>query len=222
MHPYIKPLVKQFSNAANPLNAAPMKAYMKNNFEFFGIKSTERRLLSKTFLEQCGLPDIKDMNTIALSLFNQPQRELHYFAIELLLKMKKHWTVDTIEILEQLLLKNSWWDSVDTIATHCIAFYSQQFPREAKKKIAQWNKSSNLWLNRTSIIYQCNMKSKTNVAVLFSNIEKHLESKEFFIQKAIGWALRQYARTDAQVVKGFCLSTKLKPLSYREAMKHIS
>ncbi|MEO8148332.1 MAG: DNA alkylation repair protein [Bacteroidia bacterium] len=221
MHPYIIPLSKSFKKSQNESEAARIKAYLKGQFDYFGIKTEKRRELCKRFIEQYGLPDEKDLNEIALNLFNQPQREFHYFAIELLLLFKKQWKVEMIELFEKLILKNSWWDSVDFISISCVGFYSQQFPSEAKKKIGKWNKSKNMWLNRTSIIYQNNLKLKTDTRILFSNIKKHTHSDEFFIQKAIGWALRQHARTDAKAVSDFCRKTKLKPLSYREAMKHI-
>lgn len=221
MHQYILPLFISFEKSQNKAEAQRAKAYLKGKFEFFGIKTEKRRTLCKNFINENGLPTYDKLNKIVLDLFQQPQREFHYFAIELLLLFKKQWPSEIIALLEKMIMQNSWWDTVDFISISGVGFYSQQYPDEAKMKIAVWNKSKNMWLNRASIIYQNNLKSKTDTKILFSNIEKHTHSNEFFIQKAIGWALRQHARTDANAVRDFCSKTTLKSLSYREAMKHL-
>lgn len=222
MNAYYAPLHKLFLQHANKANADAMKAYLKNQFDFFGIKTDQRRACCKQFLEQYGLPDLKQLEDIVLDLYNQQQREFHYFAIELLLKLKKQWTVKTLKLFEKLILKNSWWDTVDLIAVHAISHLYLLFKDETLAYISKWNKSENIWLIRTSIIFQNNLKAKTDTGILLSNIKNHTGSNEFFIQKAIGWALRQYAYTDAAPVIKFCKSNKLKPLSYREAMKHLN
>ncbi len=222
MNAYYVPLHKLFLQHANKANADAMKAYLKNQFEFFGIKTDERRVYCKNFLDQYDTPDLKQLEEVVMDLYNQPQREFHYFAIELMLKLKNHWTLKTLKFFEQLIIKNSWWDTVDLIAAHCIANLYLKFKDETLVYINKWNDSENRWLIRTSIIFQNNLKSKTDSQILFTNIKKHTGSNEFFIQKAIGWALRQYARTDSKAVVKFCKNTQLKPLSYREAMKHLN
>jgi len=221
MHTYIKPLAIALKKSEDKAEAERAKTYLKGQFEYFGIKTGQRRMICKNFIDKYGLPDFKDLEAIVVDLFNQPQREFHYFAIELLLMFKKQWYADVVELFEKLITTNSWWDTVDFISISGVGFYSQQFPLETKKKINEWNKSKNMWLNRASIIYQNNLKSKTDTKILFANIKKHTGSNEFFIQKAIGWSLRQHARTDAKAVSTFCKITILKPLSLREALKHI-
>jgi 3-methyladenine DNA glycosylase AlkD len=110
---------------------------------------------------------------------------------------------------------------VDAIAGHSVGTHFLQYPTIRKKYLARWRKSDNFWLRRTTILFQLSYKKGTDFDLLCDIIRENLDSKEFFINKAIGWSLRQYARTDPKAVKKFVNSTKLHPLSRREAMKHL-
>ena len=124
-------------------------------------------------------------------------------------------------MIEHLIVNNSWWDSVDFISKNVLGKYLQLFPEQIQNTVERFSKSNNLWLNRSSILYQLGYKKNTNAAILFNQCERFKESDEFFIQKAIGWALREYGKTNPKAVLGFVKSTKLKPLSHREAIRNL-
>jgi 3-methyladenine DNA glycosylase AlkD len=124
--------------------------------------------------------------------------------------------------MQAMIVDKSWWDTVDLIASNLAGMWLLDRTAAQRKQIAlQWAKDKHLWLNRTAIIFQLKYKTQTDTTLMFRIMEMHAGSKEFFIQKAIGWALRQYARTDAATVRAFVQAVPLKPLSVREALKHI-
>ncbi len=219
MHNYIKPLVKEFKNNANPTNAEPMAKYMKNLFPYLGIKTPERREITKKFFKEKGLPEISDLEEIIRDLWELPEREFQYFAIGLMVKLKEKVDKDIIKLYEYLTATKSWWDSVDGIATWLVGSLFRRFPEMIKPYTEKWMKSNNMWLQRTAILFQLGYKDKTDVKLLFKNIKKCMDSKEFFIRKAIGWALREYSKTDAKAVINFVENNELAPLSKREALK---
>jgi 3-methyladenine DNA glycosylase AlkD len=120
-----------------------------------------------------------------------------------------------------LIITNSWWDSVDFLAKYLLGNYLLQFPEETDSVILKFSNSENMWLNRSAILFQLGYKEKTNFDVLKSVCEKHKTSTEFFIQKAIGWALREYAKTNPETVRNFVSNFNLKKLSEKEALKNI-
>lgn len=198
-----------------------MKKYMKNLFEFHGIKSPERRVLCREFIKSNGLPEKKELKTVIDELWNLPQREYQYFAMELLEKFKKQFEPNDIYLLEKLVLNKSWWDTVDFIAAHLIGSYFQRFPKNVKKITEKWISSNNMWLQRSAILFQLKYKNNTDVDLLFSYLKRCSHSNEFFIRKVIGWVLREYSKTDPKAVVTFVENHQLKPLSKREALKWI-
>ncbi len=221
MHPYIVPVAKLFKQAVNAENAVGAKAYMRNQFEFFGIKSADRQNISKTYMK-AGLPDYADLEIIVKELWQLPEREFQYFAIDLMAAMKKQWTAGIIKLIEFVLLNKSWWETVDHAATDLTGPYFKMFPQQINKITGNWSRSDNFWLQRSSIMFQKKYKKETDTALLGKYILKHIQSTEFFIQKAIGWALREYSKTNAAWVKKFVKENKLAPLSEREALKRIN
>ncbi len=219
MHNYIKPLVKEFGKNANPKNAKPMAKYMKNLFPYLGIKTPERREITKKFLKEHGLPKISDLDKIILDLWELSEREYQYFAIGLLRKFTKKLDENFMELFEHLIITKSWWDSVDGIASWLVGSLFQKFPELIKPYTEKWIKSGNMWLQRSVILFQLNYKDKTDEMLLGISIMRLADSKEFFIQKAIGWALREYSKTDAQAVINFVENNELASLSKREALK---
>ncbi len=222
MNDYIVRLTAVFEKNANPNDAAPMKAYMKDRFEFYGLKSPLRRMLTKQFIVECGKPDIAQIEEIVFDLFAQPQRELHYAAIELCGTTRKDWTAGTISLFEKLALTNSWWDTVDGINSICLKPFFLAFTESRSETTQRWIDSGNIWLQRLSLIFQLRYKEKTDTGLLSRNILQLNDSNEFFVQKAIGWILRDYGFTNPVWVKEFVASCELKPLSKREALKRLS
>ena len=123
---------------------------------------------------------------------------------------------------EEMIKQKSWWDSVDHIATWILGPYFQKYPNQIKDVTFKWNQSENFWLQRSSIMFQKSYRSKTDTKLLTDYILHCAGSKEFFIQKAIGWALREYAKTNPDWVKKFVKTNELPVLSRREALKHFN
>lgn len=221
MHPYLPLLVSLFEQHADPAQAAPMKKYMRNQFEYLGIKSPQFKILVKEHIAAHGLPPVDELDSIARELWGLPCREFQYAAASLIGRMEKKLPEAFASTFEYLITHKSWWDTVDTLAAHPVGVHFRRFPDVREKYLAKWRKSKNFWLRRTCLLFQLNYKEETDFDLLCDIIRENLGSDEFFINKAIGWALRQYARTDPKAVKQFVKSTDLHPLSRREAMKHL-
>jgi len=221
MHPYVASLKDLFEKNADPSLAPAMKKYMRDQFEYLGIKSPKFKELLKGFLNENSLPPIDELDTIARELWSLPQREFQYLGGSLVGRSESQLPANFIETLEYLITNKSWWDTVDSIAGGVVGTHFKRYPAVKKKYLAKWRKSDNFWLRRTTILFQLNYKQETDFDLLCDIIRENLDSKEFFINKAIGWSLRQYARIDPKAVKKFVKATPLHPLSRREAMKHI-
>ncbi len=222
-HQIIKELETEFEQASNLDAAVKMAQYMRNLFPFYGISKPKRAMIMKPILKQLvAVSTPENYEAITRELWNKPQREFQYVSIEYLEKVEKLWRrQSTLELFENMIVTKSWWDSVDTIASHCVGKYFRTWPQDVETIIQRWNTHENMWLNRTAIIFQLSYKSHTDTALLAHVIDTHSRSKEFFIQKAIGWALRQYAYTDADYVRTFVETHTLAPLSKREALKNM-
>ena len=214
-------LLASYRHSANAHKAIGMSAYMRNQFVFLGISAPDRKPLIQP-LFKVFKPNANSLEWLLRQLWEQEEREFHYAAIVIASHYKKYWDASFIEVFEFWITTNSWWDSVDTISSHCIGPFFERFPNVKRTVLDRWENSPNLWLNRACIIHQLQYKSKTDTAYLARVISMHSHSSEFFIQKAIGWALRQYAKTNPEWVIQFVASTELKPLSRREALKHLS
>lgn len=220
---FVQTLELAFQENGNPGNAFAMAKYMRNNFSFFGIKTEDRRRVFKEIWKENKNEIAENAREIALELYSKPQREFHYCAIEILIKqLKGNYKKKDVQLIEKLIISNTWWDSIDTIAKYILGEYLLEFPLETENVIARFSNSKNMWLNRSAILFQLNYKQKTNFDILKVECNKHKMSKEFFIQKAIGWALREYAKTNPEAVKKFVINNNLMPLSTKEALKNIN
>ncbi len=221
MSDYLTILESEFQKKANAEIAAGQKAYMKNKSDFFGIKTPERREIQKPFLIKSYLPPKNDIPKIINTLWNKPQREFQYFAMELLYKYNKQIEKKDIELFEYMVINKSWWDSIDFIAPRLIGEYFKKFPYQRNKYIKKWLASDNMWLQRSAILFQLKYKKDLDTEFLAYVIESLLGSREFFINKAIGWILREFGKTNPNWVLEFCDNTKLDNLSRREALRII-
>lgn len=214
-------LVNIFEAHRNEELAGPMEAYMKNNFPFLGIKSPLRTQLLRDFFAEYALPNHEQLFVEAWKLYERPEREYHYAAIALMEKMKKTLTCDDLSILRKFIETNSWWDSIDAIAPKLVGHVVKLDRAHGEMVMREWAASDNFWTNRAAILHQLKFKDETDAQLLFEFIERHMDSREFFIRKAIGWALREYAKTNPTAVLAFVEEQPLQPLSRREALKHI-
>jgi len=220
---YLQTLQASFESAANADIAAGQAAYMKNLFAFYGIKTDQRRAITSPFFHKDALPPLSELTAIVQWCWKQPQREFQYFGQELVLCYKKQFTKEHIALFEFMLSEKSWWDTVDMISVHLVGNWYKQYPEEGKKIRTQWLHSGNFWLQRASILYQLKYKQHTDTAWMKTAITYLLGSKEFFINKAIGWVLREYTSTDKYWVIDFVEAHPgLSNLSKREALRKIN
>lgn len=206
-------LQEVYRGHAAPGTAAAMRAYMRDQFDFLGIQSTERRELSRPFLTAA-----QDPIQTALACWELPEREFQYFACDLLTRHAKTLTVESLPALRTLVTTKPWWDTVDALAANVVGpvVRADQTPMDA------WAADDDLWVVRTALLHQLRYREATDPARLFSYISRHRHHEDFFIRKAIGWALREHAKTDPDAVRAFVAATPdLSGLSKREALKNI-
>lgn len=221
MHPYIIPIQEQFKKNADPENSNWSKAYMRNQFDFFGLDAKLWRKLTKEYIKQNPVPSRTELTKIVKELWSLPEREYQYFAVELIASTKKQWDEKIISLIEYCITHKSWWETVDHCATDLTGPYFKLFPHQIKPITGKWNTAADFWLQRSSIMFQKFYKKETDTKLLAQYIKQLAGSKEFFVQKAIGWALREYSKTDPVWVKNFVKLNELSPLSKREALKRI-
>ena len=219
-HPYWWPLIESFEALADAEKAPAMEQYMRNQFAFYGIPSPLRQHLLTTFIKKNGLPENDNISEIIHNAWQLPQREMQYSALFVMEKRIKKLPITTIALFEELIVEKSWWDSIDFIAPSLVGTHFQRFPEIRDETLTKWMLSGNFWLQRSCLIFQLKYKEQTDEALLFELCRQLGGEKEFFIRKAIGWALRQYARTAPDAVKHFVETTDLQPLSKKEALKH--
>jgi 3-methyladenine DNA glycosylase AlkD len=223
MDSYLLPLAEKLNQSRCETDAFFMKKYMKGQFEYYGIKSPLRREIMKSYLDAYGLPAEERLQEIVYGCWNLPEREYHYFIMEVLGKMAKNTDTSRIGLYEFMIVNKSWWDTVDYIAAHLVGTHFRLFPELIPGTTTRWMDSGNKWLQRTCLLFQLKYKSKTDLELLTGFIGQLKGSKEFFINKAIGWILREYSKTDPVWVKDYVEANRqdLAPLSRREAMKWI-
>lgn len=197
-------------------NIIPMEKYMKNNFKFLGIKSVERRELSKDFLRK--EKDIINWEEV-FYLWELEEREFQYIALDYLKARKKFLKIDDLENLLKLAKKKPWWDTIDLLAP-LVGEAIFDF-KDKNKLMLDLSKDENMWLRRIAILHQLKFKEDTDEKLLEEIIKNNFGSKEFFINKAIGWILREYSKTNNIWVRNFLDEYKsvLSPLSIREGSK---
>ena len=218
---YILELQQVFLENSDSEKAKGQKAYMKNKFEYFGMTSPIRRSIQKPFLVKQYLPPKKSLNSMIKELWQKPEREYQYFAQELFQKYQKQFDKKDIQLIEYMISHKSWWDTVDFLASNLLGPYFKLHPNQQEKYVKKWIASNNIWFQRSALIFQLKYKNEVDTQLLSFAINSLLGSKEFFINKAIGWSLRQYSRCNPKWVKEFVEKTPLENLSKREALRLI-
>jgi len=218
---YINELSEAFQSAGDAKRAAQQSAYMRDQFSFLGIAANARKETLKPFFRKENRPRKKDLEIVVKTLWQKPEREYQYAAQELASKYLRESEIKDIELFEWMITTKSWWDTVDFIAATLVGNYFHHYPESLKEINEKWLKSGNIWLQRSTLIFQLKYKDQVNDQLLKANILALSGSKEFFINKAIGWALREYGKVNPQWVKSFVGKTGLSNLSRREALKRI-
>ena len=217
----LKKLIQSFEVASNIERAKQMETYMKDNFPFFGVMAKERKLLIKQFIS--NLPKeitIAEKQLLVIAMWDHPKREMQLGAIDWMLSWKiNEYIPEMIDFLEYLIITKSWWDTIDSLASNLVGGYGMVFPKKFKPKAISWMNNSNFWLNRTCLIYQLKYREKTDLNWLSSCITEFKSNKEFFVQKAIGWSLRELSKINPEWVKNQVEKQNLVGLAKREALR---
>lgn len=218
----ISELRVQLERAANQKVREGASAYMRNQFYFLGVKTKARREISKSLINQTKLFSEKQLISLCKLLWKQPEREFQYVACDVLNKNADRLSADFVTDHAQWFITNkSWWDTVDAIRNPFEVVIAKN--PHLRKLTDQWIKTENIWLVRVAIIHQLKLKDKTDLTRLEKYCALRANDTEFFIAKAIGWALRSYSYTDPKWVKEFISAhPELQQLSKREALKVIN
>ena len=218
---YVEELVKLYTQHMDRDYAEWSENYLRNQFAFLGIRTPIRRKLTKQFFREYGVPTKENLKDIIFILWERSEREYQKAALDILEKVKKELTPDDMPWLSSLLVKKSWWDTVDVLSPHIMGYLFTIYPELIAQYADQWIVDDNFWLQRSALLYQLYYKKRTDEKRLFQYILSRADSDEFFVQKAIGWVLREYAKTNPVAVRDFVSFNDLKPLSRREALKHL-
>ena len=218
---YIEALSNDLQENADPLNAAGQKAYMRNQFEFYGLNAGRRRAVQRPYFSKPNLPSKEDLPALIKILWEKPQREFQLIGQELCAKYLNKTSIEDIQLYEYMVTHKSWWDTVDYIASHLMGNYFRNYPEERQHRIDKWLLSENMWLQRSALLFQLKYKEQLDTKLLRYTINHLLGSKEFFINKAIGWILREYGKTHPSWVLSFTNTTALHTLSIHEALRII-
>jgi 3-methyladenine DNA glycosylase AlkD len=218
---------RELRRIGNPRRALGAQAYMKSAMPFHGIAAQPFRAACKRVFAEMEFPTRNEWRARVLELWRGAEfREERYAAIELTgdKRAREFQTPAVMTLYEEIIVTGAWWDYVDAVASHRVGPILRDHPVPMRKKMLAWSKSPNMWKRRTSIICQLGFKQRTDLELLYACIEPSLDSKEFFLRKAIGWALRQHAWTDPAEVKRYVRRNRdrLSGLSVREALKNIS
>jgi 3-methyladenine DNA glycosylase AlkD len=222
----IQNLRDEFVLAADPRRAPAMQAYMKSAMPYWGVPLPALRAICRRVFAKHPIKTTREWRALSLKLWRSAEhREERYAALELTgHRLYRDWqTIETLPMYEEMVVSGAWWDFVDLIASRRLGPLLQEYPGPMRKKMLAWSRSKNMWKRRSAILCQLSFKADTDLELLYECIEPSLASKEFFLRKAIGWALRQYAWTDPREVRRYVRAHagELSPLSQREALKNI-
>ncbi|MCL1877133.1 DNA alkylation repair protein [Candidatus Saccharibacteria bacterium] len=211
---------KLFEQNRDTQNAIKMSAYMRDQFKFYGISSAARKNLYKDFLKKVKLSKTIDWEFLE-KCWSSDYREFQYLALDYLMAMQKFLTYDDIEKLAGFAKSKQWWDTIDSLDS--IFGQIGLTDQRVDDLMLKWSTDPDFWFRRIAIDHQLSRREKTDKELLAQIIKNNLGDKEFFINKAIGWSLREFSKTDANWVRKFVAEnrSKMANLSVREALKNI-
>ncbi|WP_448539215.1 DNA alkylation repair protein [Schleiferia thermophila] len=223
--PPIDILNQLLKSKSDPATKSWMEAYMRHQFPFFGVYAPERKsIFIRWYKEEVVQLSNAEIEDLILQLYAKEEREFHYIAAELFYKQFKTIECDGIEhILNHLITQKSWWDTVDFLAVSAAGKWLKNDSELQYEMVNKWIESRNIWLIRTAIIFQLKYKKDTDVKLLKNTILSAVNYKDFFVQKAIGWALREYSKTDPVFTCHFVenFGRLMSSLAVRESLKYL-
>jgi 3-methyladenine DNA glycosylase AlkD len=222
---FTRHLRAELAAAADPARAIAMQAYMKSTMPYYGVTSPQVDAVCKKVFAENPFASCDEWQAAILKLWRGARfREERYVAIRLV-SLKRHrkcWSPELMRMLEEMIVSGAWWDYVDALA-QVVGELLHSHPKKIRPVMRAWSTDANLWKRRVSIICQLSFKRDTDLELLYANIAPNLSDRDFFIRKAIGWALRQYAWTNPLEVTRYVRDheAQLSGLSRREALKNI-
>jgi len=219
-------LRRELAAAGDPGRAIGAQDYLKSAMPYHGVSSPRMRLVCRSVFADVDFPGADAWRRAVISIWRRAShREERYAAIELtgIKRFARFQAMDALPMYEEMIVTGAWWDYVDALATHRLGDLLRRSPSAMRRKMLAWSRSKDMWKRRSSILCQIKFKKDTDLDLLYTCIEPSLPSREFFLRKAIGWALRQYAWTDPKEVRRYVASrdTALSNLSKREALKNV-
>lgn len=225
--PLARRLRSALGEVAEPARAPAMQAYMKSAMPYLGVPTPVRRVLCRDLLKPLQFTSSAEWQAEVLAIWRGAEfREERYCALDLaaIRQARAFQRMDALPMYEEMIVTGAWWDYVDTIAGQNLLAILRAEPVPMKQAMLEWARGGDMWKRRSAILCQLLAKQETDLDLLYAAIAPSMGSKEFFLRKAIGWALRQYARTDPAEVARYVAAheSELSPLSKREALKHIA
>ena len=218
---YIVHVKRIYQEKGNHEIAEGQMKYMRYKFEYYGLKASTWVGLLKDIFRDLGIYEGEELKTFVRRCMDDEYREINYAGLQMLEKRMKKNPENFLDFYEELIQTKSWWDTVDWIRK-MVGVHFQRFPHLIIPATEKWMDSDNIWLQRICLIFQLTYKEKTDFELMKKYILQLAGSKEFFIQKGAGWALRQYSKTNAQGVVGFINNNpELAPLTKREGLKWV-
>lgn len=222
MQELVNQIEELFIRHANADKAQQMEAYMKHHFSFFGVMRNDRKEILNQLKPQLKTFTIQQKTNLAVALWQHSNREMQHLAMDILLPASKKVTLELYPQVEQLITQKQWWDTIDLLSSHLIGALYINYPEFMLPKLEEMNASSNFWLNRITIIFQLKYKQQFIPSLFEQFAGNHLHQKEFFIQKAIGWMLREQSKINPSYVQSYLEQhPQLSNLSKREASKYL-
>jgi 3-methyladenine DNA glycosylase AlkD len=215
---YLEGLKELYQREGDPERALGQARYMRHQFEFYGLKAKEWLHLFKNFSGEHGMFTGQQLRKFIRLGFDDDYREIQYTTVEMSQRQLTNQKVNFINDLEYMITTKSWWDTVDWLAKLAGSHFLR-YPELRLPTTGRWINSDDMWLRRSAILFQLSYKEKTDEKLLFDYILREKSSKEFFIQKASGWALRQYSRINPEGVVDFIEGNNLSNLTKREGLK---
>lgn len=216
-------LATELAKLGDKKRAANMAAYLKTDMPFYGVSLPECKKVYKEMQRRFPISSRAEYVAAVKALWAQPHREEKYGAIRLAANHPHYVTIGSVPLYRRMIEEGAWWDFVDDIAIRLVGMVLLDDRQRMRPKLDRWIDDPNMWIRRAAIISQIKHKDRTDQDQLFGYCLKRADEKEFFIRKAIGWGLREYARTEPDAVREFALThrDRLSGLSFREATKHL-
>ncbi len=214
---------KELSKQADPDKAAGAQAYMKTDMPFYGVQKPGRVPILRVLVRDHPPGTRDEYEELVLALWSLPHREEKYLAMAVATAHSQFIVPESLPLYRRMAVEGGWWDLVDEVATHMVRPLVIGFPTEVWPEVDSWVGDEDMWLRRAAIICQVGAKEKTDQERLFRFCAARMHESEFFIRKAIGWALRDYAKTAPNAVAKFVMGNResMSGLSFREATKHL-